>query len=168
MRVKPLIVTLIAAVALAGCGSGKEPTTPTGNGGGAVNSGPSGGGDTALPDPCSLVTQDEAATALGKAVAAGVPANGREGKSCVFSASVGSVVVLVFSDADYGAIYASSKAAYGTKFSDVPGVGDQAFSTPAGVYVHKGRLVMRVQLIGPADDAVTKSVTLAKAAAARL
>ena len=167
MRVKPLIVVLTAAIALVGCGSDKEPSTPSGNGGGDSSSSP-GGGDTALPDPCSLITKDEAATAMGASVQDGVSSDGTDGRSCVFSASVGSVAVLVYSDVDFDAIYASNKTVYGEKFSDVSGAGDKAFATPAGVYLHKGGLTVHLQIIGLVDDAITKTVTLARAASARM
>jgi hypothetical protein len=75
---------------------------------------------------------------------------------------------MLHSDVDFDAMYASNKTVYGAKFSDVSDAGDKAFSTPTGVYFRKGGVVVRVQILGQVDDAVTKTVTLAKAAAARM
>ena len=166
MHVKSVVVALVLAVTLAGCGSDKQSPTPTGNGGNPTSAS-SGGGGT-LPDPCRLITKDEAATAMGNAVQDGVPSNASDGKSCVFSAAVGSVAVMVYSKVDFDAIYSSNKTVYGAKFSDVTGAGDKGFSTPAGVYFRKGSVTVRVQIIGLVDDAIAKTVTLAKAAAARM
>ena len=75
---------------------------------------------------------------------------------------------MVFAGSQFDVLYTSNKGVYGAKFADVSGAGDKAFSTPAGVYFRKGGVAAKVQIIGVVDDAVNKSVTLAKAAAGRV
>ncbi len=59
-----LLLTLTAAVLAAGCGTAATTSTAPGSSGNP-SSAPSGGATAALPDPCTLLTNQEAATLLG-------------------------------------------------------------------------------------------------------
>ena len=80
-------LTMAAAVALAACSSAGSPTAtaPAGAGGGAATqaaggAGGAGGGGSTSSDPCSLITQQEAAAAIGQAVGPGT--NAQDSHEC--------------------------------------------------------------------------------------
>jgi hypothetical protein len=125
MRTKPALALLsIAAVALGACTSGATPSAPAGSAAASqiavatltasavqvdsaspaassasqppASSG--GGGSQATPgsiDPCSLLTADEASTAAGKKLGAGVSTQLEAGRACTFKSGSTEVRVLL-------------------------------------------------------------------------
>ncbi len=187
MRVATL-VGLVAVVAIAGCGpAGPGATTASGPTGGATTAAnPTQGAvatqvaitgaPSALPDPCALVTQEEAAVAVAAPVSAGVnegvsrPEFGT-GATCAFSGTdEGAASVAVYPNPGE-MIYAAYKGQYGP-VPDLPGAGDDAFTVGnAQCVVLKGDVLMEVTLAagdGYATDPEPRMIDLCLAAAARL
>lgn len=175
-RLRPPIVVMILAGLLAGCGSG--------GGAGGPGPGPESGPPdlppdlaVAPPDPCTLVTTEEASAALG------VPTKECEllGQDEFFAAArfltasgnPGSITVDVANggQAEYDAFRGEAQGA--TEFADVPGVADAAFFqrpfSSADVTFLKGPFVVTVS-VGFANGPPTQeaAVTLAQQAAARV
>lgn len=132
-----LIATLGACSSGApgGTGPGSSSTTSSSSSG-ATSSGGTGGGSsaTALPDPCALITRDEAAAAVGGAMAEGrsdlVSSPGMpDGRSCSFRAASGpgALEVTIWRvSADRATTFREQKRGFGD-IQDVAGIGDSAY-----------------------------------------
>ena len=126
---------------------------------------------------CSLITRNEATTALGADPGPGVETTSGSRGICEYGAvPVG--IKLIVDPAGGKAIYDGDRATVTsdspTLLTDVPGVGDGAFATPSGraittVYLHKGDTFVEIVLgIDGAAPPKDKAIVLATAAAGRI
>jgi hypothetical protein len=174
----------LAATLLTACGgsgtkttsssSTSSPAAATSSSQGAATSTP-GGASKALPAPCTLITKDEAANALGSAVTDGIssPPDTFGKTQCAFNVAVGvaSKNVLVTTIPNFAANPSYLLPSNGA----VPGIGDQAFvsldSNGDGgtVVVRVGTNVFEINVNGY-DHPVTKDLlqNLARSAVGRL
>jgi hypothetical protein len=168
MRVKSLILAIAALAALAGCNDtgSNAATGPSAKPAGAG----AGGGSV---DPCSLLTTDQATAALGTPAKAGVPNNNGSLKQCQWDAAQGptsgSIAILVYvggQKAQWSSTVAAAKAY--PKFSEVPGLGDAAFTTGFDVHVLKGDNVYQIGVAGGVGDPLSRATTVAKEALAKV
>ena len=136
---------------------------------------PAARADVKVPDPCTLVTQQEAATALGVATDAHRHPGRRR--------SAGAALVRLRQQRQSRSWCRSrcgrrtrrrsralkGQASAGTA-QDVSGLGDAAFLAAGTLYVHKGSLAVSVFAQGLGTDAAAKPVltSLATAAVGRL
>jgi len=166
MRGKTFVVAIVALAALAGCSKhGDKQTNATGNGAGTNTT---NHGSTV--DTCSLLTIDEATAALGEQAKAGVPHSSQTTRQCQWDSANGSVAILVFvggQRAHWAQTYGQSKQVYSTKFSDVPNLGDGAFSNGFDVHVLKGDDMYQIGVAGPFQDHVERAIAVAQEALAR-
>jgi hypothetical protein len=176
MRVGSLLVALVAVVGLAACGSGTDtPPAPPGPGGGNVVT----DGSDSLPDPCTLITNDEAAKAITVPVANGVhelvgdPSLG-SGRECAFKAASGEGEARTGVYPNPGDLYDAFKLQEGQfgPVSDLAGVGDKAFTVGNGqCYVVKGTVLLEI-VVFPGDkfktDPEPRMIELCRSAAGRL
>lgn len=196
MRPRSALATLVlipvAAVAVSACGSSSSSsattaattTTPTTSTSSAQTTTSASAGSGVNFDSCTVVTQAEAAAALGQTVSAGVLGNAtvEAGKACVFYgpsaptphtpsvAQTDSVRVVVVTGADASAYYDQYKASSGARAAAISGLGDEAYwDGDASVNVLKGDSYLRVA-VAPADAAPSESAaqTLAAAIVPRL
>jgi hypothetical protein len=134
-----------------GAGSSVEPTTePVGAEARASATG--GPANVAVPDPCVLITRDEAAKVIGAADSSAIAPGGQPGqRSCGYASSASGKLVTV-------AVWPSDQAAFdklkasGGAVTAVSGLGDAAFSTTNALYVHKGQLAVSVFVVGITPD----------------
>jgi hypothetical protein len=165
MRFKALIVAVVALAALAGCSKGNATKPNTAAPAGAAI--PAGGGTV---DPCSLLTTDEATTALGKPAKAGAPHSSTGTKQCQWDSADGSVAILVYlggQKAKWQQTHDQSKTAYPAKFADVSDLGDAAFSNGFDLHILKGDNMYQIGVAGPFQDNLQRATTVAKEALAR-
>ncbi|HEY7223463.1 MAG TPA: DUF3558 family protein [Micromonosporaceae bacterium] len=179
MRLKSLIIAIVAMTALGLAGCAKDSTTnPTTNPTANLTAGPSGnpsnsgvpGGGGAAPDPCTLLTTDEATAVLGEKAKDGEPHSSTGTKQCEWDAVSGhsSVAILIWVggwSSKWQSTHDSSKAAPG--FKDVSGLGDAAFSNGIDLHILKGDDMYQIGVLGPFKDLVAKATTVAQKALAR-
>jgi hypothetical protein len=130
-----------------GAGSSEEPTTEAV--GAEARASATG---VAVPDPCALITRDEAAKVIGAADSSAIAPGGQPGqRSCGYASSASGKLVTV-------AVWPSDQAAFdklkanGGAVTAVSGLGDAAFSTTNALYVHKGQLAVSVFVVGITPD----------------
>jgi hypothetical protein len=166
---------MVAACGGSTPGGGTAPTAPSQGtaSGPAATSGataaPAAGGSA--PDPCTLITAQEASTALG--TDAGTPNSG--GGQCAYNTATGSLTVRATQYPDGStaqASYAGTRtAAKGgvPGFQDVTGIGDNAFLTGGGLMeFEKGSTVVTIVLLSSGNPTSATMTTLGQAAAGRL
>jgi hypothetical protein len=139
-----MIAAALTAVALstAACGSDPEPS-PTPSGGGVVPTS-AAAAPASAPDPCGLVTKEEAAAALGEPVDDGIrtDSGGLPGqRDCQYFVT-GSVRMTGLSviPGDQ-ALWEQFKSQAGTTRA-LSGLGDEAFAIDNMIYVRAGNLIM--------------------------
>lgn len=194
MRIRSALTGLIAVVVL-GCGSGAPVPSGSGGTGGETptlgasvlasptagpTSAPTTQGTASPPDPCTLITKDEAGAAVTKPVSDGVhelvgtPDLG-EGRTCTFRVAGGgdgSATVMTFpSPGDLYEAYRLQQSQFGA-VKDLAGVGDKAFTVGNGeCNVVLGETLLKVILF-PADHFATdqepRMIVLCQQAASRL
>jgi hypothetical protein len=169
MKSRTLIVAAVVLAALTGCSknSGSNPTngTPVNQAGAG-----GGGGGGATIDPCSLLTTDEANAVLGEAAKQSPPHSFQSTKQCQWDSANGSVAILVYiggQKANWQSTHDFAKSAYPTKFNDVSGLGDAAFSNGIDVHILKGDNMYQIGVLGPFKNQVDRAITVAKEALAR-
>jgi hypothetical protein len=156
-----LAVLLLAGCAIGGGGttsSGSTPTATTGSGITAVTPTSGVGGLTptiTTSSTCSLVTANQAGTILGgtvqtrsSTVTTGVGTT--NANACVYTSSQGpnaTLAVVTTSDATiaqttFSELQQTTKISAGSKYQDVTGLGDGAFTNGATLYVLKGKTLM--------------------------
>ena len=181
---------VLAAGLLAGCssahgnatrGGGGNPTGPGSNGGGGGGSTGGGAGQAATPDPCTLVTVAEAATALGENAAKLTKdthqdeANGIITLVCDYNDDSGGAVEISVAPGSYDqSEVATVQTAYSKSSLVHIGDGGVAFglgnsSRTVEFWAHGFRVQTGVNSVsGTAPDPATSAATLANAALARL
>ncbi len=183
LPVAAAVVLAVSGCQAAGSAGANQPpvpaaAAPSGQGASASGSTTTPAGSGNKDHPCSVITEQEASTALGADPGPGQetpPGVGGLG-TCVYGA--GSSVVRLSVDASGvgKAIYDGDRSSYPSgSTTDVPGVGDGAFEiTTSGsqrtVYFYKGSTFVSITLgtdatTGPSKDQV---VVLATAAAGRV
>ena len=167
----PLTAASALILAVSGCQAGSASTTAAGS---ATTPAVSGGNQ----HPCSVVTEQEASTALGADPGAGqeTPPGAAGLGTCVYGA--GSSVVRLSVDASGvgKAIYDGDRSSYpSASATDVPGVGDGAFeittsASQVTVYFYKGGTFVSITLGAAATTAPPKDqvIALATTAASRV
>lgn len=187
MRVLPLLIIAALGVSLTGCAG--PATSGDGNSGEGTSNGDTGtsGNEgtedaTGLPDPCSLVTQDEVAAAVGAPVGVGAEATPGpnsyafgQGRQCQFipenSLNSPTFVAVYPYSADGWVAYQENQASFST-YHEVAGIGEEALSAGVGqIGIHQGDLVLDIGMgfdtpQDPAGDA--RLLTLANSALGRL
>lgn len=168
-----------AVLAIAACGSASG-TSPAGASQPATSTSAATQTSSTTPTPnaaatsaCSLITAEEASTALGQATDAGTP--GGNGGQCTYTAAAGNLTIIATSYPD-GTTAGSSfdgtrTAAKGgvPGFQDVTGVGDHAFLTGSGLFEFvKGSVVVIIQDLSSGNPTSTVMTNLGQAAAGRL
>jgi hypothetical protein len=167
MRLKPVIIAVVALAALAGC---KNSSSPNGTAAKPANNGAAGGGAV---EPCSLITTDEATAVLGTPVKAGAPHSSQGTKQCQWDAASGpeggSVAILVFIGGQKTRWTSTvDLAKQSPKFTDVQGIGDAAYSNGFDLHILKGDDMYQIGVVGPFPDNVARATTVAKEALARV
>lgn len=136
-------------------------------------------GVESLPDPCTLVTKDEAGTAVAAPASDGVhklvsnPSLG-SGRDCTLRAAVGEGAAAIRTFANPGDLYEAYKlqeSQFG-RVKDLAGVGDKAFTVGNGAcHVVKGEVLLEVT-VHPGDmfktDPEPRMIVLCALAAGRL
>jgi hypothetical protein len=180
---KTLVVLAVVAGLVAACSgsAGTDrpqtsgvPNAPTQGAQGAT--GNPGGGAPNEPDACSLITQAEAASALGEPVDPGaVPEQGAS--SCLFSASAGITINSVEISITTGSDFDSSKPSIpGLTITKISGIGDDAYSVSMGagyivLNVKKGQITFSASVLRTGasnDDLLAAEKTLATAILGRI
>ena len=130
---------------------------------------------TSHGDACSLITQQEAATALGADPGPGDGAANLGASSCTFGSSPALVSVNVLPTNGMAALKNMQAHATGhNKLTPVPGIGDAAFIVTGGpsasVMFAKGDAMVAVLIVasGAPTPASQSALTLARLAASRL
>jgi hypothetical protein len=171
MKYKPLIVAIIALAALAGCSKSNASNPATGSAQQPANAAGGGGGGGGGVDPCSLITTSEATAALGTAAKDGAPHSSQGTKQCEWDAQSGptdgSVAILVYiggQKAHWQTTVDAAKKA--PKYSDVPGLGEAAFTTGFDLHILKGDDMYQIGVAGPPNP-LDRATTVAKQALAR-
>lgn len=168
MKSRVLIIAVIALTALSGCSknSGSSPTNGT-----PVNQAGAGGGNGgATIDPCSLITTAEANAVLGETAKQSPPHSFQSTKQCQWDSANGSVAILVYiggQKAQWPSTHDLAKKSFPSKFSDVSGLGDAAFSNGIDVHILKGDNMFQIGVAGPFQDRVDRAITVSKEALAR-
>jgi len=161
-------VILLAALALAlraACTSASAPSAEKSgaSSGGAATTAPSAprtagaqataSAQVAAPDPCTLLTREEAAAANGADLGAGQRGRGASFNQCDFREQATGRLVSVSIDRgpQSRAEFDQLRRMFAQSREDVPGLGDQAFvaSTPGAIYVLKGDALLSIQIVGP-------------------
>jgi hypothetical protein len=114
-----------------------------------------------VPDPCVLITKEDATKVIGEPDSTAIAPAAQPGqRSCGYanSASGKLVTVVVFPIDQAG--FDKLKANAGTTISNVPGLGDSAFSAAGAMYARKGPLAVSVFVAGVTpDSAVTTALS---------
>lgn len=164
MRVRLGATAMLVLCVLTGCsGSATNNQTAPGDGSTQATTEPVGaearasatGGPAgvAVPDPCALITREEAAKVIGEADSSAIAPGGQPGqRSCGYSNSASGKLVTVAVWPSDQAAFDKLKASGGTTVTAVSGLGDAAFSTTNAIYVHKGQFAVSVFVIGITPD----------------
>jgi hypothetical protein len=176
-----IVIATAGTVLLTGCG----PTQRAGAAGGAVPSGPAAtagaGADTgsavrpvgggSVPDPCALITENDATAAIGKPSGPGVPGGTADVPQCVYGDGVLIIVVDNAGKDGYDSNHSSLTLGPAGSWQDVSGVGDGAFEVNGGptalVYFYKGTTQVEIILHGTLTAPIDAAIAVARAAAAR-
>jgi Protein of unknown function (DUF3558) len=169
MKFKPIVVAFIVLAVLAGCQDNPSPAAGTAPN--PANAVPAAGGGTI--DPCSLITTAEATAVLGKPAKDGAPHSSQNTKQCQWDAADGptggSVAILVYVGGQKASWSSTLTLAQKLpKFSDIPGLGDGAFSNGFDLHILKGDDMYQIGVAGPFQDNVVRATTIAKEALARV
>jgi len=169
------------ALSLTGCAdAGAGGASPSAPSAGTVTSAGRTGSAPGAPaaaikgmSACTLVTEQDASTALGTAAGPGKSAVASGGSRCIY----GSGALIVSTDAQGKTAYdkgrAAIKSAPAGTWAQVSGLGDGAFVTHGGltasVEFYKGATMVSIILSGSAPPPPTAAaLTIARAAAARM
>jgi hypothetical protein len=127
--------------------------------------------EAALPDPCSLLTQDEADTLGGEKLGPPLP-EGNPPTNCVWPTPLtGSVAQVEVGVGDGAKKYLDiDKDSLGHAFTQVSGLGDEAWQESDTVFVRTGSLWFSLHLVklDAAPDDQANMVTLAKTILSRI
>jgi hypothetical protein len=172
MRKAPVVTGLLAVVLLAGCSTSGSPTSAsTPETTDTVLDEPVVEESPAMPEPCALVTPDQAAAALGEPVEAGVdmPGGLPGQKSCGYNAIDSAAAVNVSVIPGTAELWSQFKAA-SPNAEPVSGVGDEAFRDAGLLQVRQGDLILSVFITGKGSGSnLTPALSdLAKAALAQI
>jgi hypothetical protein len=182
LRLVALAVGLVVSVALAACSSaaatpGPTPSptptpvaTPAPTDTLAATDTPAPT-EAALPDPCTLLTQDEADTLAGEKLGAPLP-EGNPPTNCVWPTPLtGSVAQVEVGVGDGAKKYLDiDKDTLGHAFTQVSGLGDEAWQESDTVFVRTGTLWFSLHLVklDAAPDDQANMVSLAKTILGRI
>ncbi len=169
LRLLPLVALLGAALLVGGCdGSATGNPTPGATGTGTGTAAPD---LAAAPDPCTLLTAEDLAQALGETFTAEPPTADADRRACVWTASETGHVVNVNEYPLVGDLQELMAAAWDVNKAPtlVSGVGKAAFRTDSQFYALLNRFVLAIVFLEiPTGDSTTEAlVSLGKAAAAR-
>jgi hypothetical protein len=164
MRVRLGAALVLVLCVLTGCshsttstgtnnqGSSSVPTATEAPGQEARDGATGGPAGVKVPDPCVLITKDDASKVIGETDSSAIAPGGQPGqRSCGYSSSASGKLISVAVWPTDQAAFDKLKAAAGTT-KDVPGVGDSAFSAASALYVRKGQLAVSVYVAGVTPD----------------
>jgi hypothetical protein len=172
------VLLVITALTLGGCSPdepGVESASPAGGtttDGGAT---PDGGGDATegVPDPCELITDEEASAALGQPVGER-EVFGTVERECQISPATGIDGYLTIrigpgNRTGYDLAMQTMSETFPDRYREVDGVGDVAFTIGNEVTVLTGDylIVFFISVGVPGDDIDERALTMARAGTAR-
>ncbi len=160
---------IVAVFLLAGCGGGSSGTTNTGStptattGSGSTAATPTTGTGASTPtitisSTCNIVTTAQASTILGGTVqtqSSSVTIVTTTANACAYKSSQGGTATLaVIAATDtttahntFTQLQQATRATSGSKYQDVSGLGDGAFTNGTTLYVLKGKTLMVITVI---------------------
>src|SRR5215475_105231 len=163
MRVRLGAAAMLVLFVLTGCTSKTDNQSPpsvstTTEEVGAESRASATGGpaNVSVPDPCVLITKEDAAKGIGETDSSAIAPGGQRGCGYAATASGKLVTVAVF-PADKTA-FDKLKTTAGTTTA-VSGFGDAAFSTSNALYAHKGQLAVGIFVAGVPDSATTTALS---------
>jgi hypothetical protein len=122
---------------------------------------PGGAAAATMPDPCVLITKADVTKVIGEPDSTAIAPGTQPGqRSCGYAntASGKLVTVAVFPTDQAG--FDKLKTNAGTTITNVPGVGDSAFSAASAMYARKGTVAVSVYVAGlTPDSAVTTALS---------
>ena len=152
MRTRPVMVGVLAAVLVTGC-SASDPGVATVPGPtDVIVDEPLVEESPTTPEPCGLVTPDQAAVALGQPVEEGVdlPSGLPGQKTCGYNAIDSAETVTISVMPGTAELWSQFKAA-SPDAEQVPSLGDEAFRDAGLLQVRKGDLILSVMITGRGD-----------------
>lgn len=158
MNTTRLFAALLAVTFLTGCFENTSPdiaTKPT--------------EDARSINPCSLLTREEIATAMGQQVTeASVRTSPKP--NCRYAVGEGSVTIFVFNDPSAAGAFQTGKRMQDAQPEAVSGVGDEAYWSPGikTLNILKGKVYLTVQYYGVRSGSKDSMQALAQKALARL
>jgi hypothetical protein len=157
-RAPAWLLAALACVAIAGCSAAQATASPPPSAAAPtdapaatddVTAEPSADATVVLPDPCKLLTQDEADTLAGEKLGAQLP-EGDPPTNCVWPAPLTGHVAQVEVGVGDGAkkFLDIDKDVLGHDFAQVPNLGDEAWVEDDTVFVRTGDLWFSLHLVG--------------------
>ena len=159
MRVRLGAPAMLVLCVLTGCsgsntdnqhspGTGATQATTEPVGAEARASATGGPANVAVPDPCALITREDAAKVIGEADSSAIAPGGQPGqRSCGYASSASGKLVTVSVWPSDQAAFDKLKASAGT-VTAVSGVGEAAFSSSNAIYARKGQFAVSVFVVG--------------------
>jgi hypothetical protein len=114
-----------------------------------------GPANVSVPDPCVLITKEDAAKVIGETDSSAIAPGGQPGqRSCGYAATAAGKLVTVAVWPSDQAAFDKLKTTAGTT-TNVAGLGDAAFSANDALYVHKGQLAVGIFVAGVTPESST-------------
>jgi hypothetical protein len=163
MRVRLGATAMLVLCVLTGCsgsttnnqtspGDGSSQSTTEPPGAESRESATGGPAGVAVPDPCVLITKEDAAKVIGETDSSAIAPGGQPGqRSCGYANSTSGKLVSVAVWPSDQAAFDKLKASGGT-VTAVSGVGESAFSTTNALYARKGQFAVSVYVVGVTPD----------------
>src|SRR5262245_28024323 len=154
MRVRMGATAMLVLCVLTGCSGSNTDNHSPGSGATQATTEPvgaearAGTPGVAVPDPCVLITREDAAKVIGEADSSALAPGGQPGqRSCGYASSGSGKLVAVAVWPSDQAAFDKLKASAGT-VTAVTGVGESAFSSSNAIYARKGQFAVSVFVVG--------------------
>jgi len=146
-----MLVSVVAVLALGGCGNGTPATVATTPTSSPKAKSASADPTRGTPDPCALISAEEVAAAFKVSIEPPGPprtVGPYAQKVCLFEGSGGGsgIIVTIFtmSESDW----ARAKGLYASETTAIDGIGDEAFIRRGQVWTRRGMWMVSIDVVG--------------------